>query len=93
MFFNIVNKSTQQSSNIQPDRLLSGAAVDGCKLNQMPRGCCTHTAESSEPGWWTVDLGETVILNSVTVFNRNNLRKYFYRLVFFALVLYHYKLN
>ena len=84
--FNIIGKDTLQSSNFRNDKLLSGAAVDGCKDPVMLNGCCTHTDGSLEPAWWTVDLGQTVILNSVTVFNRNSHRKYFYHLVCFVRV-------
>ena len=75
--FNITGKDTWQSSNYRENRFLSSAAVDGCKDPVMLNDCCTHTNGPSEPGWWSVDLGQMVILNSVTIFNRIDLRKYF----------------
>ena len=74
--FNITGKETWQSSNYRNRSALSHAAVDGCKDPNMARNCCTHTNGPSGPGWWSVDLGQTVILNSVTVFNRNLQSKY-----------------
>ena len=83
--FNIVGKNTWQSSNYKADRFLSSAAVDGCTDPNMGNGCCTHTTPNSEAEWWSVDLGQTVILNSVTVFNRDIQREYFCHQVFFQL--------
>ena len=75
--FNIIGKDTWQSSNFRSNRDLSSAAVDGCKIFTLSANCCTHTHRDSGHGWWSVDLQQTVILNSVTVFNRDSSRKYF----------------
>ena len=83
--FNITGKDTLQSS-YGHHRFASSKAVDGCKNPQMEDGCCTHTDGPQGAGWWTVDLGETVILNSVKIINRNSNRKYVYCLISFVIV-------
>ena len=81
--FDITGKQTQQSSTYA-NRFFSSKAVDGCKDPVMDNDCCTHTNPSEEPGWWTVNLGETVIVNSVTITNRVDHRKYVYTLALFC---------
>ena len=83
--FDIIGKNTRQSSNFN-NRFFSSNAVDGCKDPVMGNGCCTHTDPELGPGWWTVDIGKTVIVNSVTVYNRVKLRKYTYNLVLFYII-------
>ena len=82
--YNIIGKNTWQSSTYK-GKFPSSAAVDGCTDPDIEKGCCTHTTTDSPAEWWSVDLGQTVILNSVTVLNRDNHRKYFYHQFFFQL--------
>ena len=75
MRFDITGKNTWQSSTYL-NRFFSSKAVDGCKDPVMDNDCCTHTDASEVPGWWTVDVGQTVILNSVYIINRVKYSKY-----------------
>jgi len=47
----------------------SGRAVDGRTDGEFSHGSCTHTKEDDSP-WWRVDLGKTMNIQSVEIFNR-----------------------
>lgn len=64
-----VGKVTAQSTTV--DGAESSRAVDGNTSGTMDEGSCTHTDGTAEsPPWWSVDLGTTSSIDSVTVWNR-----------------------
>ena len=72
--YDLRGKRTFQSDDFEP-KFNSTLAVDGCYDTVMDNLCCTHTSDV-QPGWWSVDLGEPVIVNSVKVFNRDTNSKF-----------------
>jgi hypothetical protein len=69
-----LGKTTQQSSDINPGSGLSSNAVDGNTNGNWAAGSVTHTLAGSvaiEP-WWQVDLGSTVTIDSIVIWNRTD---------------------
>jgi Concanavalin A-like lectin/glucanases superfamily/Secretion system C-terminal sorting domain len=69
-----LNKATQQSSDKQANSGLSPLAVDGNTDGVYTDGSVTHTIEGyaqMEP-WWQVDLGSSVAIDSVVIWNRTD---------------------
>ncbi|XP_063342611.2 uncharacterized protein LOC134636526 [Pelmatolapia mariae] len=64
-------KSTQ--STRLTDNPVSAAhnAIDGNRNSEFSVGSCTHTNEQTNP-WWRVDLLQSYIITSVTIFNRGD---------------------
>jgi hypothetical protein len=62
-----VRKKTTQSSTGHGGN--SARAVDGRTDGKYSRGSCTHTKKERSP-WWSVDLGRTVLVCKVVVWNR-----------------------
>jgi len=69
-----LGKSAQQSSNIDATHGLSSLAVDGNTDGNYANGSVTHTLDGNaamEP-WWQVDLGSTVAIDSIRIWNRTD---------------------
>lgn len=69
-----LNKATRQSSDKQPNAGLSPLAVDGNTDGIYTDGAVTHTIEGyaqMEP-WWQVDLGSSVAIDSIVIWNRTD---------------------
>ncbi|CAH1252404.1 ZAN [Branchiostoma lanceolatum] len=50
---------------------VAGRAVDGNTNTNWYNNSCTHTQDQSNPSWW-VDLGKSVAINGVVIFNRQD---------------------
>ncbi|MFT5127580.1 MAG: hypothetical protein ACI8W8_001184 [Rhodothermales bacterium] len=49
----------------------AGRAVDGRTDGAYTRGSTTHTAQQDNP-WWEVDLGQSVVVNQLKIWNRTD---------------------
>ena len=55
----------------------SSFAVDGNTAGFMNKsGGCAHTTPNNREPWWMVDLLDTYLIHSLTLTNRDTLRKY-----------------
>ena len=75
-----LNKSSMQSTtytaaNSWPSTwAVSSVANDGDRSNIFGEGKCTHTNTGQADQWWTVDLGSSVVIDTITIYNRKRIK-------------------
>jgi hypothetical protein len=65
------NKAASQSSTLIPGATDASAAVDGNTDGNFADGFLTHTGSDAN-AWWEVDLGSSVTVGTVVVWNRTD---------------------
>ncbi|KAM9310222.1 uncharacterized protein KZ484_026155 [Pholidichthys leucotaenia] len=60
-----------QSSRYDHSRAAAYNAIDGNRNTNFHDASCTHTNQDTNP-WWRVDLLESYIVTSITIFNRED---------------------
>lgn len=70
---NVALRGKATQSTRLTDNPVSAAhnAIDGNRNSEFSVGSCTHTNEQTNP-WWRVDLLQSYIITSVTIFNRGD---------------------
>ncbi|XP_033737764.1 cell death abnormality protein 1-like isoform X2 [Pecten maximus] len=63
-------KFTTQSSDFG-NNWVSSKVVDGCTLQRITDGCCTHTALGQKEAWWQVDLQQMSVIENVGIIYRD----------------------
>ncbi len=66
-----LGKTAYQSSNHSTGQSSPHHGVDGKLDTNYDSGRCIHTGSYDSPPWWLVDLGESYVISTVIVVNRD----------------------